>query len=87
VAQDGRRRSKKKNDEDTITFEFPIIYLGGTIKMNNIPPSSQRNFHGLDSEDFDAFLFDFEVLCRNYYYSTTSKKLKLFPSTLKGAAL
>ena len=44
-------------------------------------------FHGLTSEDPDAFLFEFDVLCRDYDYTTNPQKLKLFSSTLKGAAL
>jgi hypothetical protein len=55
--------------------------------MKNIPPSSLPNFHGLESEDPDAFLFEFDVLCRSYDYSTTAHKLKLFLATLKGATL
>ena len=38
-------------------------------------------------EDTDAFLFEFDVLYRGYDYTTDPKKLKLFHSTLKGAAL
>lgn len=41
----------------------------------------------LESEDLDAFLFEFDILCRGYDYTTNPQKLKLFPSTLKGAAL
>jgi len=41
----------------------------------------------LISEDPDAFLFEFDVLCRGYDYTSEPQKLKLFPSTLKGAAL
>ena len=55
--------------------------------MKNISPSVLPNFHGLKSEDLETFLFKFEVLCRTYDYLQDSKKLKLFPSTLKGAAL
>jgi len=50
------------------------------IPLHNIP-----TFHGLTSEDPNAFLFKFDVLCRDY--TTDPQKLKLFPSTLKGAAL
>lgn len=35
----------------------------------------------------DAFLFEFDVLCRGYDYTTDPKNLKLFPSTLKGVDL
>ena len=55
--------------------------------MKNISPSVLPNFHGLRNEDPETFLFEFEVLCRTYDYLEDSQKLKLFPSTLKGAAL
>jgi len=38
-------------------------------------------------EDLDTFLFEFDVLWRSYDYTLDSKKLKLFPTTLKGVAL
>ena len=52
------------------------------ILLHNIP-----TFHGLTSEDPDAFFFKFDVLYRGYDYTTDPHTLKLFPSTLKGAAL
>ena len=55
--------------------------------MKAIPLQHIPTFHGLTSEDPDAFLFEFDVLCRGYDYTTDPQKLKLFPSTLKGAAL
>jgi hypothetical protein len=39
------------------------------------------------TEDLDAFLFEFDILCRSYDYSSDAQKLRLFPATLKGAAL
>ena len=71
----------------TATFEFPIGYLGGVTKMNIIPPSSLPNFYGLENEDPDTFLFEFELLCRGYDYCTNDQRLKVFPLTLKGVAL
>ena len=68
------------------TFEFPIKDLGGVIQMHIIPPSLP-NFHGLANEDPDTFLFEFKILCRGYYYCTNDQRLKVFPLTLKGAAL
>lgn len=53
-----------------------------SISLQHIP-----TFHGLTSENPDAFLFEFNVLCRGYDYTTDPQKLKLFPSTLNGAAL
>jgi hypothetical protein len=45
------------------------------------------NFHRLSTEDPDEFLFEFDILCRIYDYTTTVQKLRLFPSTLKGNTL
>eukprot|EP00253_Pinus_taeda_P031302 PITA_31302 len=55
--------------------------------MKAIPLQHIPTFHGLTSEDPDAFFFKFDVLCRGYDYTTDPQKLKLFPSTLKGVAL
>lgn len=55
--------------------------------MKNIPPSTLPSFQGASSEDPEAFLFDFDVLCRSYDYSSNAQKLKLFPATLKDEAL
>jgi hypothetical protein len=55
--------------------------------MKNIPPSTFPNFHGMIIEDPKTFLFEFDVLCYNYDYSSDTKKLKLFPTTHNDAAL
>jgi len=55
--------------------------------MKAIPFQHIPTFHGLTSEDLDAFLFEFNVLFKGYDYTTDPQKLKLFPSTLKGAIL
>ena len=55
--------------------------------MKNISPSALPHFHGVTTEDLDTFLFEFVVLCRTYDYTEDEQKLKLFPSTLKDAAL
>jgi hypothetical protein len=39
------------------------------------------------TKDPKTFLFEFEVLCHNYDYSSDAQKLKLFPATLKDVAL
>jgi len=74
------------NKEETVAFEFPIRHPGGVAQMKIIPPSALPNFHSLENEDPNAFLFEFEVLCREYYY-TNAQKLRMFPLTLKGASL
>ena len=55
--------------------------------MYIIPPSSLPILHGLENEDPHTLLFQFEVLCRGYDYCTNDQRLKVFPLTLKGAAL
>jgi len=55
--------------------------------MKAIPLQNILTFHGLISEDPNAFMFEFDVLCRGYDYTTNLQKIKLFPSTLKGGAL
>jgi len=69
------------------TFKFPIKDLGGVTQMHIIPPSSLPYFHGLTNEDPDTFLFKFEILCIGYDYCIDDQRLKVFPLTLKGAAL
>jgi hypothetical protein len=78
------------NDENTIsTLVFPIsnIPTRGMAPMNNILLLALENFHGLSTEDPDDFMFEFDILCRSYDYTTIVQKLKLFPATLKGNAL
>jgi len=55
--------------------------------MKAIPLQSIPTFHKMIIEDDDAFLFNFDVPFRGYDYTTDPQNLKLFPSTLKGAAL
>ena len=69
------------------TFEYPIVDLVANAPMKVIPLQNIVTFNGLISEDPDAFLFKFDVLCRGYDYTYEPQKLKLFPSTLKGATL
>jgi hypothetical protein len=76
-----------KKETKVVTFEFPIRDPEGVVQMQSIPPSNLPNFHGLENEDPDAFLFQFEVLCRGYGYFTNDQKLNVFPLTLKGTSL
>jgi hypothetical protein len=55
--------------------------------MKNIPPSVLPNFFGLTTEDPDSFMFEFDIVCRTYGYTSDAQKLRLFPATLKGYAL
>ena len=51
--------------------------------MKNISPLVLPCFYGKAVEDPDEFLFEFDILCRSYDYTTNAQKLKLFPATLK----
>jgi hypothetical protein len=73
--------------EGEATFGFPILDLAPNVNMKNIPPSVLPNFRGTITEDPDAFLFEFDILCRSYNYVDDAKKLKLFPATLKDSSL
>lgn len=66
---------------------FPIIDENTNVTIKNISPSILPNFHGLRSEYHEAFLFEFEVLCRSYDYLHDAQKLKLLLTTLKDATL
>lgn len=55
--------------------------------MKNINHSILPTFHGMSVEDSDAFLFEFDILCRSYNYIDDAQRLKLFPATLKNVAL
>jgi hypothetical protein len=79
-------RNARGNGE-RVEGTFPIRETNGDTKMKNISPSALPHFHGLTTEDPDTFLFEFVVICRTYDYAEDEKKLKLFPSTLKDAAL
>ena len=57
------------------------------VQMKNIPPLTLPHFHGKVHEDPDSFLFEFDILCRSYEYSTDAQKLRLFPITLKDSTL
>ena len=57
------------------------------VQMKNISPSALPHFYGKVHEDPDSFLFEFDILCRSYDYSTDAQKLRLFPATLKDSAL
>ena len=72
-----------KKDEEFVTFEFPIRDPGGMAQIQYFPPSIFPNFHRLENEDPDEFLFQLEMLCRAY----NVQNMNFFPLTLKGASL
>lgn len=69
------------------TFEFPISNQHDNANLKNILASSLPKFYGLVTKDPDTFLFEFDILYRSYDYTIDAHKLKLFPATLKKAAL
>ena len=62
-----------KKDGEVDTFEFPIRDSGRVEPMKSIPPHVLPNFHVLENEDPDVFLFQFEVLCRGYGYCSNDQ--------------
>ena len=52
--------------EEVVTFEFPIRDPGGVAQIQYVPPYIFPNFHGLENEYPDEFLFQLEILCRAY---------------------
>ena len=84
--RDGDPRRNAEDDNELSTLSFPIGNIparGPAPPMKNIPLTALPNFHGLTTEDLDEFLFEFDILCRSYDYTTPIQQLKLFPSTLK----
>ena len=69
------------------TFPFPIPPQQGNQNLKNIPIVALPKFYGLITEDHETFLFEFDILYRRYDYTTNAHELKLFPSTLKEAAI
>ena len=79
--------NQNQNERQTSTLQYPIVDHATNAPMKSINLHHIPTFHGLTTEDPDAFLFEFDVLCRGYDYTTDPQKLKLFPSTLKGTTL
>jgi hypothetical protein len=65
------------NAKEEVTFGFLIVDPTTIVQMKNIPPSTLPHFHGMVSEDPDAFLFEFDILCHSYDYSDDAQKLKI----------
>ena len=51
--------------------------------MNNISHLVLPHVHGNSTDGLVEFLFEFDILCRSYDYTSHDQKLKKFPSTLK----
>ena len=54
----------------TSTLQYPIVDTDVNAPIKAIPLQNIPIFHGLTSEDSDAFLFEFDVLCSGYDYTT-----------------
>ena len=70
-----------------VTLQFPIRQPVGQAPMKNISSSVLPHFHGKATEDPNKFLFYFDILCCSYDYTSSEKKLKIFPATLKDNVL
>ena len=53
-----------EEQEDEKTFGFPILDRTPNVAMKNINPLILPTFHVMSTEDPDAFLFEFDILCR-----------------------
>lgn len=64
--------------ENIVTFQFPIKDPGGVAQMHYIPPFVLPNFHGLENEYPNTFLFEFEVLVEDMIIILMLKSSKCF---------
>ena len=87
MAKEEEERVVNEEQEDEQTFRFPVLDLTHNINMKNINLSILPTFHWMSTEDPDAFLFKFDILCWSYNYINDAQKLKLFLATLKDASL
>jgi len=67
-------------------FGFPILDPTIVVQMKRIPPSTLPKFHGMITQNLETFIFEFDILCHSYDYSSYAKKINLFPPTLKDVA-
>lgn len=80
-----RMVSVAQNQPNQATFEFPITNQHDNNHLKNIPTLVLSKFYGIIIEDSYTFLFKFDILYRSYDYTVDAHRLKLFPTTLKGA--
>jgi hypothetical protein len=64
--------NEQQGEDEEQTFIFLILDLAQNTNMKNINPSILPTFHGMSTEDPDAFLFEFDILCRSYNYTNDS---------------
>ena len=80
------KRWQVRKMQKLLPSNFPSEIQEEWHQRKRMPPHVQPNFHGLENEDPDVFLFEFEVLRRGYY-RTNDQNLNVFPLTLKGTTL
>ena len=66
--EEERVLNEPQGEDEEQTFRFSILDLAQNTNMKNINPSILPTFHGISTEDPDAFLFEFNILCRSYNY-------------------
>lgn len=74
-------------ETQTSTIEVLIIDLQDNSPMDTDLLQNLPILYVLASKYPNALLFEFDVLCRGYDYTTEPPKLIFFPTTLKGATL
>jgi len=62
--------AQNQPNTQTSTLQYPIVDTAANAPMKEIPLQHIPTFHGLTLEDPDAFLFEFDVLCKGYDYTT-----------------
>ena len=60
-----------QHEETVTTLQFPIRQPSGQDPMKNISPSVLPHVHGKFTKDPDEFLFEFDILCRSYDYTSS----------------
>ena len=53
-------------------FEFPIGEITKEVPMKVVPLSSLPNLHGSMSEDPNTFVFEFDILCQSFDYTSNA---------------
>jgi hypothetical protein len=53
--------NEPQGEDEEQTSRFPILDLEQNTNMKNINPSILPTFHGMSTEDPDAFLFEFSI--------------------------
>ena len=65
--------AQNQPNTQTSTLKYPIVDTAANAPMKAIRLQHIPTFRGLTSKDPDAFLFEFDVLCRGYDYTTNPR--------------